>query len=186
MVCLRGASAVQEILNSRGGLRVRVFVVWEPVIATDLAPPTTGTLARIHDRRAVQYWDHDRALSADIVRSVLADPDRYGLEKVEAGSIVWDTVAVFPPDVRWEAYFIPPERLIQLLQTIASGESYNLPPLPPDTQVMDAFYDSERAAFVLFLESSFFDRANVESEGGDTHLGMPERYLNLTRDEKPT
>ncbi len=91
-----------------------------------------------------------------------------------------------PPDVRWEAYFIPPERLIQLLQTIASGESYNLPPLPPDTQVMDAFYDSERAAFVLFLESSFFDKANVESEGGQTHIGMPERHLNLTRGEKPT
>ena len=86
-----------------------MFVVWEPVIATDLAPPTTGTLARIHDRRAVQYWDHDRALSADIVRSVLADPDRYGLEeKVEAGSIVWDTVALFPPDVRWEQEFPVP------------------------------------------------------------------------------
>ena len=91
-----------------------------------------------------------------------------------------------PQDVRWEAYFIPPECLIQLLQTIASGESYNLPPLPPDTQVMDAFYDSERAAFVLFLESSFFDKANVESEGGNTHIGMPERHLNLTRGEKPT
>lgn len=91
-----------------------------------------------------------------------------------------------PPDVRWEAYFIPPDRLIQLLQTIASGEHYNLPPLPPDTRVMDAFYDSERGAFVLFLESRFFDKANVESEGSETHVGMPERHLNLTRGEKPT
>ncbi len=86
-----------------------MFVVWEPVIATDLAPPTTGTLARVHDRRAAQYWDHDRALSTDIVRSVLADPDRYGLEdKVEAGSIVWDAVALFPPKVRWEREFPVP------------------------------------------------------------------------------
>jgi len=88
---------------------LRVFVVWEPVIATDLAPPTTGTLARVHDRRAAQFWDHDRALSAEIVRSVLADPDRYGLEDpFEASSIVWDTVALFPPEARWEREFPVP------------------------------------------------------------------------------
>jgi hypothetical protein len=86
-----------------------VFVVWEPVIATDFAPPTTGTLTRVRDRRAAQYWDHDRALSAEIVRSVLTDPDRYGLEeKLESNSIVWDTVAVFPPEVRWEGEFPVP------------------------------------------------------------------------------
>ncbi len=88
---------------------MRLFVVWEPVIATDLAPPTTGTLARIHDRRASQYWDHDRALSADIVRSVMAAPGRYGLtEELYADSIVWDTVAVFPPELRWEREFPVP------------------------------------------------------------------------------
>lgn len=90
-------------MDTRPDLRVRVFVVWEPVIVTDLAPPTTGTLARIHDRRAAQYWDHDRALSEDIVRSVLAAPDRYGLgDRVEDGTIVWDTVAVFPPGLSWD------------------------------------------------------------------------------------
>jgi hypothetical protein len=109
VVCLRGASAVQEILDAHRDLRVHVFVVWEPVIATDLAPPTTGTLARIHDRRADQYWDHDRALSAEIVRSVLTDPDRYGIEdRLEEGSIVWDTVALFAPQVRWEGEFPVP------------------------------------------------------------------------------
>ena len=73
------------------------------MIATDVAPPTTGTLARIHDSRATQYWDPDRTLSADIVRSVLAAPDRYGLdEELDADSVVWDTVAVFPAGARWE------------------------------------------------------------------------------------
>ncbi len=87
-------------------------------------------------------------------------------------------------DVRWEAYFIPPERIVQLLQTISSGENYNLPPMPPDTQLMDAFYDSERRAFVLFLESSFFELSDVEGKGSDIRVGMPERHLNLTREEK--
>jgi hypothetical protein len=93
---------------------------------------------------------------------------------------------ILPDRIRWEAYFIPPERIIQLLQALASGESYNLPPLPPDTQVMDAFYDSERGAFVLFLESSFFDLIELESEGNNVHAGMPERHLNLTRGERPS
>lgn len=93
---------------------------------------------------------------------------------------------ILPDRIRWEAYLIPPERIIQLLQALASGETYNLPPLPPDTQVMDAFYDSERSAFVLFLESSFFDPIEVESEGNDKHAGMPERHLNLTRGERPS
>jgi hypothetical protein len=109
VVCLRGASAVQEILDSRPGLRARLFVVWEPVIATDLAPPTTGALARIHDARAAQYWDDDKALSADIVRSVVAAPERYGLgDELGPDSVVWDTVAVFPPELRWEREFPVP------------------------------------------------------------------------------
>jgi hypothetical protein len=96
-------------LEARPGLAVRAFIVWEPVLATDLAPPTSKTLARVHDRRAVQYWDPDRALSTEIVRSVLADPDRYRLDdELEAGSIVWDTVAVFPPNLRWEDEFPVP------------------------------------------------------------------------------
>jgi hypothetical protein len=56
--------------------------------------------------------------------------------------------------------------------------------MPPDTQLMDAFYDSERRAFVLFLESSFFELSDVEGHGSDIRVGMPERHLNLTREEK--
>ena len=121
-MCLRGASAVQEILDSLRELRVRVFVVWEPVIATDVAPPTTSTLARINDRRAVQYWDHDRVLSADIVRSVMAAPSRYGLaDELYGDSIVWDTVAVFPRDVRWERDFPVPSYYGFPVVTAAAG-----------------------------------------------------------------
>ena len=106
---MRGASAIQDILAARPDLRVRVLVVWEPVIATDLGPPTTATLARLHDPRVAQYWDHDRVVSSEIIRCVAPAPERYGLtDRIDASSIVWDTVAVFPSERLWEQEFPVP------------------------------------------------------------------------------
>ena len=97
-MCLRGASAIQTLLESRPDLDVRVFVIWEPVIVTDIAPPTSGTLARIPDARVAQFWDEGRVVSAEIVRSVRADPARYGLaDELDDDTIVWDTVVLIPP-----------------------------------------------------------------------------------------
>ena len=68
---------------------VRVFVVWEPVLATDLAAPSTAALARIPDLRATQYWDRGRALSP-----LLGEHNR--------STVVWDHVAVYAPGTLWQ------------------------------------------------------------------------------------
>jgi hypothetical protein len=94
---------MQEVLEGTGSERsLRAFVVWEPVIRTDVAPPTTGTLGRLHDPGARQFWDPNRIVSKDIVRAILAHPDRYRVEDVDKDTIVWDTVALFPKGVLWE------------------------------------------------------------------------------------
>lgn len=77
-----------------------MFVVWEPVLPTDWAPPTTSVLSRIPDVRAVQYWDKGRLLSGKILAA--------GLKGVE-GPVVWDAVGLFAPGVRWESSFPQPE-----------------------------------------------------------------------------
>lgn len=83
---------------------LRVLVVWEPVLPTDWAPPTTGALSTLDDPRAIQYWDPERALSADIVRAVRQHPERYAdWGSLGAETIIWDTVGLFPPGVRWSA-----------------------------------------------------------------------------------
>ncbi len=81
--------------------RLRVLVVWEPVLATDWAPPTSSVLARISDARAAQYWDHDRVLSQKILAS--------GFKNPLSGPVVWDAVGLFAPGVRWESSFPQPE-----------------------------------------------------------------------------
>jgi hypothetical protein len=91
------------VLDDFDGGSLRVFVVWEPVIGTDVAPPTSATLARLHDRRAAQYWDEGRDLSEEIVRAVRADPKRYGFDEAPGeDAIVWDVVALFPRGALWE------------------------------------------------------------------------------------
>ena len=108
-MCVRGASALNQLLADLPDARLRVQVVWEPVLITDVAPPATRVLALIDDRRVTQYWDPARLVSADIVRAVNADPARYEFqEALPTGFIAWDVVAVFEQSARWERDLPPP------------------------------------------------------------------------------
>lgn len=88
---------------------LHVQVVWEPVLRTDVAPPLTGALALLSDRRVVQYWDPAVLLSADIVRDVNADPGRFGFdEPLPPDFVVWDVVAAFDGAAVWDRGFPAP------------------------------------------------------------------------------
>jgi len=89
---LQGASAFQKLLNEQREGKIKVFVIWEPVLPTDLAAPSTMTLKRIADARAAQYWDKEHLVSKSIG---------------ETDGVVWDHVAVYPPGKFWEKG--PPE-----------------------------------------------------------------------------
>jgi hypothetical protein len=83
--------------------------VWEPVIWSDVSPPTSGVLGILSDSRVAQYWDPKRTLSAEIVRSLRADPRAYPQgPRVEEDTIVWDVVALFAENARWDAAFPAP------------------------------------------------------------------------------
>jgi hypothetical protein len=71
-----------------------VFVVWEPVLATDWMAPSMATLKRVSDLRAQQYWDRGRLLS-----KALGETDRR--------SIVWDHVMVYNRGVGWSDVALP-------------------------------------------------------------------------------
>jgi len=90
---LQGASAFQKVLDQQRGEKIRVFVIWEPVLPTDLAAPSTMTLKRINDSRASQYYDKDHLVSKSIGED----------------DLVWDYVAVYPQGKLWDKG--PPEPL---------------------------------------------------------------------------
>lgn len=77
--------------------------MWEPVLKTDIAPPTSRGLALVPDPRAAQYWDPALVLSKDFVRSVNENPTRYGRDEVLPPNFVaWDVVAVFDATAHWD------------------------------------------------------------------------------------
>lgn len=102
-MCVRGASALDELLAEYPDARLTLQVVWEPVLTTDFAPPLTRVLGRLKDRRVIQYWDPDRLLSEDMVRSVNENPRRFGREEtLPPDYVAWDVVAVFRREAKWE------------------------------------------------------------------------------------
>ena len=77
---------------------MRVYVIWEPVLPSDLFSPSTSTLNRISDTGVSQYWDKQRLLS-----QLMGETDH--------NSIVWDIVTVYEPGKLWDK--VPPEPAYQ-------------------------------------------------------------------------
>jgi hypothetical protein len=87
---LRGASAIEKLIDEHPDPGISVLVVWEPVLPTDVRAPSTMTLKRISDARVTQYWDKERLLS-----HVMGEHDRE--------TIVWDYIGIYEPGAVWVA-----------------------------------------------------------------------------------
>src|SRR5262245_19932117 len=108
-MCARGASVVDDMLEGFPDAPLQVQVVWEPVLKTDVAPPLSGVLGLIGDRRVIQDWDPDLVVSTDMVRSANDAPARGGLEEpLPPGFIAWDALLVFGGSARWDEALPPP------------------------------------------------------------------------------
>jgi hypothetical protein len=85
-----------------------------------------------------------------------------------------------PDEVRWEAYLMSPSALLRLLNAVADGADVAVDPLPPDARLADAYYDIERQAIALLVESALFEPAPmVRDSGGETRLQLPDRWLDV-------
>lgn len=89
---MQGASAFQEVLAKHSDRRLKAFVIWENVLASDWEIPGPLTMELIPDPRVSQFWDPGRVLSK-----------RMGEREGDRRSIVWDWVGIYPPGVEWTA-----------------------------------------------------------------------------------
>jgi len=93
------------LLQELPGRRLRVFAVWEPVLATDVGPPTATVLSRLRDSRVAQFWDPGRILSGRILAASHTVPSF----AIFSGQLqaAWDLAAVYPPGVPWPSGAVP-------------------------------------------------------------------------------
>jgi hypothetical protein len=102
MTCLRGASAVADVLKAHPASAVRVLVVWEPILPTDWGSPSPSLTSFVADPRAIHFWDRGRRLSAML--GGVANVEKLARDlKVEfrMKDVIWDVALVYPPGVRW-------------------------------------------------------------------------------------
>lgn len=102
---MRGASALGDEMKDRGTDRIEWIVIWEPVVKTDVGPPSRKLTAEVRGARI--FWDPKLETSD----AILAAARAAGLppEKMpEPGEPAWDVVFVFPAGVRWDDSFPMP------------------------------------------------------------------------------
>jgi hypothetical protein len=118
--CDKGSAALQKMLDKLDG-SVTVLAVWEPISDTD-PPPTSKLLANIKDPRVHQLWDPDHIMSDEMRASELAHPgsppQAPTRTNASADGIMYDTVAIFSPGMRWEKTLPAPEYLEVGLEAI--------------------------------------------------------------------
>jgi hypothetical protein len=93
---------LNSVLRQFPADRVRVFVVWEPILLTDLQPPSDRELGRVSDSRAAQFWDRNGTVSRAIHSPIVAGgQDSKRQHYRTSGEKLWDTVAIYPPGTLW-------------------------------------------------------------------------------------
>ncbi len=80
--------------------KLRVLVVWEPILVTDWGAPSGGALARISDARARQFWDPHHVISVALEKMARQIAPAPGPNSGKG--FYWDMAIAFAPHARWE------------------------------------------------------------------------------------
>jgi hypothetical protein len=80
---------------------LRVMVVWEPMLPTDLRSPVRSTLGRIQDKRARQFWDPQHLVAIELLRIAHENPGRPDPDCCVVHGLFWDDAILYPPHAKW-------------------------------------------------------------------------------------
>ena len=104
---MRGASALDKLLQHESDRKFAVLIVWERVGRTRFAPaatkpPPSSVLSRTSDARVAQFWDGGQLTSSAFQDAAQEHPGWPTDELVSHEGVIWDTVLVFAPGGRWD------------------------------------------------------------------------------------
>lgn len=80
--------------------KLRVLVVWEPILVTDWRAPSGSTLGRLSDSRARQFWDPKHLVSRALSRTAHSRPSQ---PRPNSGSgFYWDEAILYAAHSEWK------------------------------------------------------------------------------------
>ena len=82
-------------------MKLRVLVVWEPILPTDFTSPSSSSLGRIPDQRAIQFWDPNHLVAQDLNRRASAKPPQTKPDCCLSRGFYWDDVILYSPHALW-------------------------------------------------------------------------------------
>ena len=76
-----------------------MFIIWEPMLASDWSSPSRFIQSRVPDPRVMQFWDKNHLVAKEL-RGHLP-----GLTTscCSRAGILWDVVAVYPKNAGWDS-----------------------------------------------------------------------------------
>ena len=77
-----------------------MFVVWEPMIRTEVMRPTTLAMHLISDPRVRHYWDEQHTVARRMKSDARAPQPEP--QCCEMDGILWDLAAVYPRSAIWK------------------------------------------------------------------------------------
>ena len=127
---MRGASALDRVLARFPGAPVRVFIVWEPIILTDVVRPTSHVLSKARDARVAQFWDPGQLVARNMKAAGPGQPEP---ECCDEEGVWWDLVAVYPHGAQWTNR-LPPAAFVNgpvvKMESAVEGQVSRLAPAP--------------------------------------------------------
>ena len=81
--------------------KMRVLVVWEPILTTDWRPPGGAALGRISDGRTRQFWDPGHLVAAALNGMAKEKPPQPEQACCIQKGFYWDEAILYAPHGRW-------------------------------------------------------------------------------------
>ena len=82
----------KEILEAVNHEKLKVYVVWTPVLKEDDRQAAVKAIAQISDERASHFWDADKSLGLSLGNVVTLPRDR---------NLAWDVYFAFDETATW-------------------------------------------------------------------------------------
>lgn len=81
--------------------KIRVLVVWEPILPTDWTAPSSSILARIPDSRVRQFYDPHHVVAEALNEMAAKKPPEPKPNCCKRKEFYWDDAILYAPQVHW-------------------------------------------------------------------------------------